>query len=64
MKLKTLQKVQDALNDLSLLTEENTEVQDLIMCIESYMDDIRGELEWEEARNQALGEILFDDSSD
>lgn len=53
MKLKTLQKVQDALNDLSLLTEDNVEVQDLIMCVETYVDDIRGELEFEDA----MGEI-------
>jgi len=52
MKLKTLQKVQDALNDLSLLTEDNTEVQDLIMCIETYADDIRAELEFEQAMDE------------
>lgn len=41
--------MQDALNELALLTEENVEVQDLILCIETYADDIRAELEFEDA---------------
>jgi len=57
MKLKTLQRVQDALNDLSDKTLDNADVQEYVTCIEVFIDDIRQELEFEQAMDEVVQNI-------
>lgn len=54
---KAITKVKEAINNLSDLTLDNEEIQDLIMCAETFIQDIEVEVNSEAELNKVLGEF-------
>jgi uncharacterized protein with PhoU and TrkA domain len=57
---KAIDKVKKAINDLSDLTLDNVEIQDLIMCAETFIDDIEVEHNSEVEMTKVLSELKIE----